>query len=703
MAVAAGFVGTIALCLSLPYSLWNSWWIAAVFFLAVSRLIGIVDRGRGPRKEAVLLALFGACAGVILCCWFYSAQCLPALLLEGKADYVSFQVVEATDNAAVIRLTGLAELEGGAGALVRVSGLGVNAEVGMTGVGQLRFYLPQNYSTFDYKTYLATQRIYICGAFVEDTLVVSPDAANVGIIHWLRQTLASGIETGVGTANAPIAKALVIGDRSGIDDAVTNSLNRAGLSHMLAISGMHVMLFAEIVFQGFKKAGVKQKVAAVVVIPCVLLYMALTGFPPSVIRAGIMACIRYFGVLLDRKADTLNSLAVAALVSAGVNPYVALSASFILSYAAVLGIVFVVPRLIRWTKLHLPILFRYRMGRYLTNIFLLSLGINLFLIPFNIYYFRSVSLVAPFSNLIAAPLAPVMIFGSLLTGILGTTIIGNTIGNITDELIGLFVGIGEFFASFSFSSVYLWGNYLIVVAVLILIVILLAYRFKNKAKLLLKVYAPLCCIIFLAGYWVNDLYSKDRLLFVAVNAAYSNSFALIGSEGAVVCLKDSDKYDGSNLNNHLRNQGVSRLEALLVADNQANTISAAASLLAQYEVDLVIAPVGMIVGEIEALLPMENSLIALGETMRIHIAEDALAVSWNNLSVAAGDWSADLPRATLLLPKRSANGGSGEYNADYVVAPALLLTEVPQVLPNQYGEIQLTWTGNRLIYEGEVL
>jgi ComEC/Rec2-related protein len=152
------------------------------------------------------------------------------------------------------------------------------------------------------------------------------------------------------TDEKAVLKALVFGDRSGIDNALRERFNRAGVGHLLAISGLHVGIVATLDFRWIAldvlffppllwRGWGRQWAAAATLVP-VLAYGVLAGMSASTQRAEIMVAVFLVALILGRSHDIINTLAVAALVILILFPPALFSISFQLSFAAVLTIVY---------------------------------------------------------------------------------------------------------------------------------------------------------------------------------------------------------------------------------------------------------------------------------------------------------------------------------------------------------------------------
>lgn len=188
------------------------------------------------------------------------------------------------------------------------------------------------------------------GASTRAPRVVRTDPAGWwGAISSLRTKIGARLDALVNTRTSGILRALVVGDQSGIDGQTRDTLARAGLAHVLAISGLHLSLVAGGVFAaarfalaGLYGAGQRYEIkkwAALLGIAAALAYLAISGGPVSAVRATITLVLVFGAVLLGRRALTMRNVALAAMAILFMSPQSAFSAGFQLSFAAVVALV----------------------------------------------------------------------------------------------------------------------------------------------------------------------------------------------------------------------------------------------------------------------------------------------------------------------------------------------------------------------------
>lgn len=138
---------------------------------------------------------------------------------------------------------------------------------------------------------------------------------------------------------ASLLSAMLLGDRSAIGAEETELFAASGLSHIIAVSGLHVNLITLTVTLLFAAFRLNKAAASILTVLCLIVYIPLTGLSPSAVRAGIMSVFYILSKPVLREADSLTSLGAAALCLTFINPLYAFSLSFILSFGASLGII----------------------------------------------------------------------------------------------------------------------------------------------------------------------------------------------------------------------------------------------------------------------------------------------------------------------------------------------------------------------------
>jgi competence protein ComEC len=241
-------------------------------------------------------------------------------------------------------------------------------------------------------------------------------------IFTIRQTITETFYKYLPDETQGIAAALVTGDRSRISKPTQMDFSKSGLAHILAISGLHFSLVAGILFfilrRGLLFATKAQydhkKIASILVLPFLFFYLMISGVAIPAQRSFIMIGFFIVGILLDRLALSLRSLAFSAIIILCMKPESLLSASFQLSYAAVLALVsFYETGYGFWaTKISSKII------RYAVGILLTTLVATLATTPFTIDIFHQFTMQSFLSNLLAIPLTGFFIMPLAIASVL---------------------------------------------------------------------------------------------------------------------------------------------------------------------------------------------------------------------------------------------------------------------------------------------
>ena len=202
----------------------------------------------------------------------------------------------------------------------------------------------------------------------------------------------------LGLEDGSIAAALLLGKSNALSALFRKELRICGASHLFAVSGMHLSLWASLLFFILRKRGRSRWLPNLITILFVLFYIVITGFSPSVMRAGVMMTVLLIGRIIRRQSDPVNSLGIAALLLLSANIYLAGNISFLLSFTAMLGILIVFPsfRMERNQDDAAP----KRAGKKIADVLTVSLCVLLTTVPVSAFFFGSVSLLSPVSSLL---------------------------------------------------------------------------------------------------------------------------------------------------------------------------------------------------------------------------------------------------------------------------------------------------------------
>jgi len=278
----------------------------------------------------------------------------------------------------------------------------------------------KNPGGFDYRRYMAFKSVFGSAYAHGKKITVINKSPGRGIrpaVSNARWKISTFIEKTEGGNHQGILKALIVGQRQQIPPALRDAFNRAGVGHLLAISGLHIGIVASVAFIFFSwilsrfklllfNAWVKKGAAVLSFLP-VLAYGLLSGMAPSTARAVIMVGVFLMTFLFEREHDLMNTLALAAMLILIVHPPSVFSISFQLSFSAVLSIVYGLSKVNKRPAFlsdgHKKSLFMVITDR-LFLFFLVSFFAIIGTLPLVMVYFNQASLIGIFTNFLIIPI-----------------------------------------------------------------------------------------------------------------------------------------------------------------------------------------------------------------------------------------------------------------------------------------------------------
>ena len=281
----------------------------------------------------------------------------------------------------------------------------------------------RNTGGFDYQLYLKSIHIY--GTLkVENYKKISSDNANwfEKSMNDIKLVISQNIENLLEEQEQQIVKGLILGDTTALDEELKEKFQIANISHVLAVSGMHIIYIIMGIEMFFKKWLGKRYVKYVVIIGLVF-YMALTGYTSSIVRAGIMGMMNIVAFLVYRKNDIWTSIAISLGIILIQNPYAITGVGLQLSYLGTIGIILFNKSIkqyfdnIKWIKNNISIKRSKRISQIVENLkdmIAVTLSAQLMILPVMLYHFNMIGIYFVITNILVSIVTGPIMFLSVI-------------------------------------------------------------------------------------------------------------------------------------------------------------------------------------------------------------------------------------------------------------------------------------------------
>ncbi len=321
----------------------------------------------------------------------FSARVASEIVVED--GWVSFEVEDITINDVTLKYNGYVrwasdspDIDYNAGDILKLKGV-------LYGNEHIKF-----------DTYYASNRANNMGYYVRvysvDKLEEGEASFPINIQMAIKKLFAQNLDE----HTASICQALVLGDKTGIDDTLYSNIQASGLAHVLAVSGLHVSTLATAIYFLLKKLEVNPKISFVIVFVLTFIYSMLCSFTASSLRACIMSGIFNFASAFSKKKDNLSTISFSAILILIFRPTALLEVGFLLSFYSVLGIFLFGNTFERiGMKVVNKISPKRHIGKSFAKVCAISFATNLTTYPLVAHFFGNVPTLFVLSNFIILP------------------------------------------------------------------------------------------------------------------------------------------------------------------------------------------------------------------------------------------------------------------------------------------------------------
>ena len=455
----------------------------------------------------------------------------------------------------------------------------------------------------DETTYYTAKGVYLL-AYCSGAPEITP-AERIPFWHWpavCARALRNGIYAAFDGTAAPIAAAVTLGDKSGLDEQLYSAFNRAGLMHAAVVSGFHISFLVQMAL--FLCA--RRRRAALAMIPFLVFYALMAGGTPSAFRAVVMQSALLLAPIARREQDGPSALGAALLVLLIQNPFAAASVGLQLSFASVAGILLVSGPLFRRmdrplkqrrpAKEHRLRLALWKTGRTALTGVSASLGAMLFTVPLIALYFGQILLLSPVSNVLALWALSLLMVCALALGTLAVFLPGPAalLGGLAGLLGHYARWVTLLLGRFPFASLSTESRYCLIWLAAVYLSLAAAALSREKLR---RPWAAACALGLLlcvaVGFGRLEVETAD-LTVAALDVGQGSSTALLsGGRAALVdCGGSASRSAGDTAADYFAAMGRTRLDLLVLTHFDSDHINGVEQLFYRMRVARVAVPGG---------------------------------------------------------------------------------------------------------------
>lgn len=417
--------------------------------------------------------------------------------------------------------------------------------------------------SFDYKQYLKSKNINYIIKIDKITLISKEKSFFKGIKSFLLKRNSN-----------PYIKAFIFGNNKSIITDVMSSYQEIGISHLFAISGMHIGLLTLVISKLLMKLNIKEKYIFIIISLFLFFYLFITGVSPSILRAIFFYLFFSINKIYNFNIKGVNIFLLIFSISLLVNPYYIHEVSFLYSYTISFSILLVGNKI--------------NNGSYFKRLFLTSLISFIVSFPITIYFFNQINILSVFYNMLFVPFISMIVFPlSIITYIIP----------FFEPIFNVFISLMEFLAlkfnSISFSKLIFPSLPRYYYILYIVGVVIFIYFYNKKIISVLPI-----LLLALFNYLYPVFFNQNYLMFLDVGQGdsiliHSKDKTMLVDTGGVINYsreKWQERKNKKSLTNYvtipvLKKLGIRKIDYLVLTHGDFDHMGEALKLIKQYRVE----------------------------------------------------------------------------------------------------------------------
>lgn len=587
-------VGFTAACAAGVYLLSGFWFLLIGLFCLIGGIAMLFVRTKLGKIVGTIL--LGCVIGFTWLWGFDTVYLSPARAVDGETVSLTITASDysyATDFGQAF--DGRTELEGKSYQIKCYLSEDVTIEPGDVVKGEFRLRYTADGSKQE-PTYHQGKGIFLLAYEKEAETAGSTELRFADRAAVLRQKILNQINTVFPKDASGFAKALLLGDGTDLSYEQNRAFQVSGIRHVIAVSGLHVSILFALIYLAFGKNRVWN---AVFGIPLLILFAAVAGFTPSIVRACIMQCLILLSLLVNKEYDPPTALAFSALVILGINPRAITSISFQLSVSCMIGI-FAFSEPLRQYLLSFGKLAekskgksaRAKLIRWITGSVSVTLSAMVVTTPLCAIHLGMVSLMGILANLLALWVVSFIFYGIMLSCLL--SVLWLPLGQIIAWLIAWAIryvtGMAGLIAKFPLAAVYTDSVYIVfwLIAAYVLLGVFFLEKKKHPVMLSAGIIGMLTVCVALS--WLEPKLDDTRVSVIDVGQGQSILLQSADEHYLVDCGGTYADQAADAIANYLLSQGIFRLDGVILTHYDADHAGSVLNLMKTVDADAVYMP-----------------------------------------------------------------------------------------------------------------
>ncbi|HNX64412.1 MAG TPA: ComEC/Rec2 family competence protein, partial [Oscillospiraceae bacterium] len=377
--------------------------------------------------------------------------------------------------------------------------------------------------------------------------------------------------------------AMLFGDKTGLDNTTKTLMFRAGIGHIMSVSGAHLSVTAFMIMWLLKKFSRSKRLNFIIVECAVWSFVIFAGMSVSVLRSAIMITLIFSAELFKRKSDMFNSLGLAVIILSVGNPFIIRDVSFVLSVTGVFGMGVVAPYLTENIK------FSGHFSKLRKNM-LIMLAAVIPILPVSVFFFDEVSVISPITNVFLVPICSLALICGIIIAITGgIEIIAAPLLIVAGICCKIVIAACEFIGKLRFTFFCAGYRYIVIFMAAAIAVTVTAYFIFKDKKILIKTVGILSAIFILLNS-INEISDKKYVHIAVIGDKSTSALIVYKNDSACVISLDNPQKNVKYVNKYLSRLGIYNVNVLAFTSKEEPGISAYNSRLQLFDVENILIP-----------------------------------------------------------------------------------------------------------------